>query len=57
MEPLIVVKRKVWKPTTSTTSLVVTLPHIEFLKENDEVNIKVMPDKKIIIEKIKKQTK
>jgi len=54
MEPLIVVKRKVWKPTTSSTSLVVTLPQVEFLRENDEVDVKVMADKKIIIEKMKK---
>lgn len=54
MEPLIVVKRKVWKPSTATTSLVVTLPQVEFLKENDEVDVKVMTDKKIIIEKVKK---
>jgi len=49
-----VVKRKVWKPTTSSTSLVVTLPQVEFLRVNDEVDVKVMADKKIIIEKLKK---
>jgi hypothetical protein len=54
MEPLIVVKRKVWKPSTATTSLVITLPQVEFLRENDEVELKIMPDKKIIIEKVKK---
>jgi len=53
MEPLLKVKRKVWKPTTSSTSLVVTLPPVEFLKENDKVNLTVMSDKKIIIEKEK----
>jgi len=47
-------KRKVWKPTTSTTSLVVTLPQVDFLKEGDEVEIKVISDKKLIIEKVKK---
>jgi hypothetical protein len=53
MQPLLVVKRKIWKPTTSSTSLVVTLPQVEFLKENDEVNLLVMPNRKIIIEKVK----
>ena len=53
MEPLLRVKRKVWKPTTSSNSLVVTLPQVEFLKEHDEVNLSVMPNKKILIEKLK----
>jgi hypothetical protein len=54
MEALLKLRRKVWKPTTSSTSLVVTLPQIEFLKENDEVEVVVTSDKKIIIEKVKK---
>lgn len=54
MEPLIVVKRKVWKPTTSSSSLVITLPQVEFLKENDNVEVIVTADKKIIIQKLKK---
>ncbi|MGC8812621.1 MAG: hypothetical protein ACP5O8_03510 [Candidatus Aenigmatarchaeota archaeon] len=51
MEPLLVVKRKVWRPTTSSKSLVVTLPQVEFLRENDKVRLLVMPNQKIIIEK------
>ena len=54
MEPLIRVKRKIWKPSTASTSLVVTLPRVEFLKENDEVEVIITTDKRIIIEKIKK---
>lgn len=49
--PIVVVRRKVWKPSTSSTSLVVTLPIIEFLKENDTVKVSVTSDKKLIIEK------
>jgi len=49
-----VVKRKIWKPTTSSTSLVVTLPQVEFLKESDEVKLSITMDKKIILEKIKR---
>ena len=45
------IKRKLWKPSSSTTSLVVTLPKVDFLKEGDEVEINVTSDKKIIIEK------
>ena len=44
-------KRKVWRPTTSTSSLVVTLPQVDFLREGDEVEIKVTSKGKIIIEK------
>ena len=44
-------KRKIWKPTTSTSSLVVTLPQVDFLKEKDEVEIKVTSKGRIIIEK------
>lgn len=54
MQPLVVVKRKVWKPSTSSTSLVVTLPSVEFLKENDEIKISITSDRKLIIEKVKK---
>jgi len=53
MEPLLKVKRKVWKPTTSSTSLVVTLPQVEFLKENDKVTLIVTSNKKVILEKEK----
>ena len=48
------VNRKVWKPTTSTSSLVITLPQVDFLKEKDKVEIKVTSDRKITIEKVKK---
>lgn len=51
-EIIIKTKRKVWKPTTSSSSLVVTLPKIEFLKEGDKVTLKITSDKKIIIEKV-----
>lgn len=54
METLLKLKRKIWKPTTSSTSLVVTLPQVEFLKENDDIELTVTTDKKIIIEKVKK---
>jgi len=50
-EIIIRTERKVWKPTTSSTSLVVTLPKVEFLKEGDNVILKITGDKKIIIEK------
>lgn len=52
MEVILKTKRKVWKPSTASTSLVVTLPkEIEFLKEGDAVSLKITSDKKIIIEK------
>jgi len=44
-------KRKVWKPTTSTSSLVVTLPQVDFLKEGDEVEIEVTSKRRIIVKK------
>ena len=53
--PLVVVKRKIWKPSTSSTSLVITLPPVEFLKENDEVKVSITADRKIVIEKPKNQ--
>lgn len=44
-------KKKVWKPSTSSSSLVVTLPKVNFIKEGDEITAKVTSDRKIIIEK------
>lgn len=52
-EPVIKIKRKVWHPTTSSPSLVITLPVVEFLKEGDEVEVTVMSDRSIIIKKSK----
>jgi hypothetical protein len=54
MEPLMKVKRKVWKPSTASPSLVITLPRVEFLKENDKVELIITTNKKIIIEKVRK---
>lgn len=44
-------EKKVWTPSTSSSSLVITLPKVDFLKEGDKVTVKVDSDKKIIIEK------
>ncbi|MBI5060747.1 MAG: AbrB/MazE/SpoVT family DNA-binding domain-containing protein [Candidatus Aenigmarchaeota archaeon] len=45
-------KRKIWKPSTASSSLVITIPkEIEFLKEGDEVTLKLTSDKKLVIEK------
>ena len=51
-EIIVKLDRKVWKPTSSTSSLVITLPKLEFIKEGDTVTLKVTSNKKIIIEKL-----
>ncbi len=48
---IIKTKRVVWKPTTSSSSLVVTIPKSELFKEGDIVTLSITSKGKIIIEK------
>jgi len=50
-EILLELKRKVWRPSKTSKSLVVTLPDVAFLKVGDVLKLKITTDRKIIIEK------
>ncbi|MFH0837493.1 MAG: AbrB/MazE/SpoVT family DNA-binding domain-containing protein [Candidatus Aenigmatarchaeota archaeon] len=53
MDVILKTKRKIWRPSTASSSIVITIPkEIDFLNEGDEVSLKVTTDKKVIIEKI-----
>jgi len=49
------IERKTWSPTPATTSLVVTLPRVSFLKKGDALEITVDKDERITIVKKKAQ--
>jgi hypothetical protein len=49
------VERKLWRPTPATTSLVITLPRVDFLKKGDVLEISVDKDEKITMVKKKVQ--
>jgi len=49
------VERKLWRPTPATTSLVVTLPRVDFLKKGDVLEISVDKDERITMVKKKPQ--
>ena len=50
-EVILELDRKVWRPSKTSKSLVITLPNVTFLKEGDVLKLKITTDRKIIIEK------
>lgn len=45
------VKRKVWRPSRTSKTLVISLPSVDFLQEGDKVDVLVTSQKRIIIRK------
>lgn len=45
------IERKIWSPTPATTSLVITLPRVAFLKEGDILEVTVDTDERITLVK------
>ena len=50
-EIIMEVKRKLWRPSKTSNSIVITIPNVAFFNEGETVKLKVTLDKKIIIEK------
>jgi len=53
-EILIEVRRKLWRPSKTSNSIVITIPNVKFFNEGEIVNLKVTLNKKVVIEKLKK---